>query len=73
MTNLIKPARLQRGDTIAAISISGGRAGDEDMLWRYELGKGGWRNALVCMWWKRPMPSGAVIICTETLRLVRKI
>lgn len=39
MTNLIKPARLQRGDTIAAISISGGRAGDEDMLWRYELGK----------------------------------
>lgn len=39
MIKLSKPARLRQGDTIAAISISGGRAGDSDMLWRYELGK----------------------------------
>ncbi len=39
MIKLTKPARLRQGDTIAAISISGGRAGDSDMLWRYELGK----------------------------------
>jgi len=39
MKKLIKPERLRPGDTIAAISISGGRAGDEDMLWRYRLGK----------------------------------
>ncbi len=39
MTDLIKPARLRQGDTVAAISVSGGRAGDEDMRWRYELGK----------------------------------
>lgn len=39
MKELIKPNRLKSGDTIAAISISGGRAGDSDMLWRYELGK----------------------------------
>ncbi len=39
MTELIKPARLRQGDTVAAISVSGGRAGDEDMRWRYELGK----------------------------------
>lgn len=39
MLELMKPERLQKGDTVAAISLSGGRAGDEDMLWRYELGK----------------------------------
>lgn len=39
MKELIKPERLRPGDTVATISISGGRAGDEDMLWRYELGK----------------------------------
>ncbi len=39
MRQLIKPQKLQKGDTIAAISISGGRAGDPDLLWRYELGK----------------------------------
>lgn len=39
MKALIKPERLRPGDTVATISISGGRAGDEDMLWRYELGK----------------------------------
>lgn len=39
LKELIKPNRLKRGDTIATISISGGRAGDSDMLWRYELGK----------------------------------
>ena len=39
MKPLIKPARLCPGDTVATISISGGRAGDEDLRWRYELGK----------------------------------
>lgn len=39
MKKLIKPNRLKSGDTIAAISISGGRAGDSDMVQRYELGK----------------------------------
>ncbi len=39
MKKLIKPDRLKKGDTVAAISISGGRAGDSDMLWRYQLGK----------------------------------
>lgn len=39
MDNLIKPERLNKGDTIAVISISGGRAGDQDMLCRYETGK----------------------------------
>jgi muramoyltetrapeptide carboxypeptidase LdcA involved in peptidoglycan recycling len=36
---LIKPARLQQGDKIATISLSWGGAGDEDILWRYEVGK----------------------------------
>ncbi len=39
MRKLIKPQKLSPGDTVAAISLSGGRAGDADMLWRYELGK----------------------------------
>jgi muramoyltetrapeptide carboxypeptidase LdcA involved in peptidoglycan recycling len=37
--NLIKPAKLQPGDKIATISLSWGGAGDEDILWRYEVGK----------------------------------
>ena len=39
MKDLIVPKALKRGDTIALISISGGRAGDGDMLYRYEIGK----------------------------------
>lgn len=39
LKELVKQKRLKSGDTIAAISISGGRAGDSDMLCRYELGK----------------------------------
>jgi len=39
MKKLIIPSKLNEGDTIAFISISGGRAGDEDMLPRYRLGK----------------------------------
>lgn len=39
MNELRVPKVLKKGDTIALISISGGRAGDEDMLYRYELGK----------------------------------
>lgn len=39
MQELIKPSRLQAGDTVATISISGGRAGDADMLERYTIGK----------------------------------
>ena len=39
MQELIVPKALKKGDTIALISISGGRAGDADMLYRYEIGK----------------------------------
>ncbi|MDD4112884.1 MAG: hypothetical protein PHC56_07625 [Herbinix sp.] len=39
MKELIKPKALRRGDTVALISISGGRAGDADMLTRYHIGK----------------------------------
>ena len=39
MKELIVPKKLNRGDTIALISLSGGRAGDEDMLSRYQIGK----------------------------------
>ena len=39
MRNLIIPPKLNEGDTVAFISISGGRAGDEDMIPRYMLGK----------------------------------
>lgn len=39
MDKLIVPKKLKAGDHIAFISLSGGRAGDEDMLPRYELGK----------------------------------
>ncbi|MBD5395928.1 MAG: LD-carboxypeptidase, partial [Lachnospiraceae bacterium] len=38
MKNLIIPPKLNEGDTVAFISISGGRAGDEDMIPRYMLG-----------------------------------
>ena len=36
---LIKPVMLKPGDKVAAISLSWGGAGDEDILWRYEVGK----------------------------------
>lgn len=36
---LIKPKKLQKGDCIATISLSGGSAGESDMLWRYKLAK----------------------------------
>ena len=39
MKQLIIPSKLNAGDKVAFISISGGRAGDEDMLPRYMLGK----------------------------------
>jgi len=39
MTNLLKPQKLNKGDTIATISPSLGLAGESDILWRYELGK----------------------------------
>ena len=39
MDRLKVPKMLKKGDTIALISISGGRAGDEDMLDRYKTGK----------------------------------
>lgn len=37
--NLIRPKKLQAGDTVATVSLSWGGAGDESLLWRYELGK----------------------------------
>ena len=39
MNNLVVPKVIRKGDTIALISISGGRAGDEDMLYRFQIGK----------------------------------
>ncbi|WP_026526417.1 LD-carboxypeptidase [Butyrivibrio sp. VCD2006] len=39
MKKLIVPKKLSAGDTVAFISLSGGRAGDTDMLPRYETGK----------------------------------
>ena len=39
MVDLIKPRKLRAGDTVATLSISGGRAGDPDMIGRYRLGK----------------------------------
>ena len=37
--DLIKPSRLKRGDKVATISLSWGGAGDDDILWRYNIGK----------------------------------
>lgn len=34
-----KPKRLKVGDTIAAISLSSGMAGESELLWRYKQGK----------------------------------
>lgn len=39
MKELIVPRKIRKGDTVAFISLSGGRAGDADMLERYEIGK----------------------------------
>ncbi len=39
MENLIIPDKINKGDTVAFISLSGGRAGDADMLPRYRLAK----------------------------------
>lgn len=39
MKQLIKPQRLKCGDTVAAVSLSWGGAGDDEILWRYKQGK----------------------------------
>ena len=39
MKPLIVPKKLNPGDTVAFISLSGGRAGDPDMIKRYQNGK----------------------------------
>lgn len=39
MKELIIPQKITAGDTVAFISLSGGRAGDPDMRGRYEIGK----------------------------------
>jgi len=36
---LIKPQKIHKGDTVATVSLSWGGAGDEHLLWRYNLGK----------------------------------
>lgn len=36
---MIKPEGLKRGDKIAAVSLSWGGAGDQDLKYRYEIGK----------------------------------
>ena len=39
MLNLKKPNKLSKGDKVATVSLSWGGAGDDDLLWRYNLGK----------------------------------
>ena len=39
MLNLIKPEKLKAGDKVATVSLSWGGAGDDDLLWRYKVGK----------------------------------
>lgn len=39
MLDLVKPRKLNKGDTAAAVSLSWGGAGDKDIRWRYEQGK----------------------------------
>lgn len=36
---MIKPKKLQKGDTVATISLSWGGAGDKEFRHRYEIGK----------------------------------
>ncbi len=48
MNNLVVPKVIRKGDTIALISISGGRAGDEDMLYRFQIGKQRLEKNLEC-------------------------
>lgn len=38
MNELRKPAKLNKGDTIATVSPCNGWAGDQDIRWKYELG-----------------------------------
>ncbi|MBO2517860.1 MAG: LD-carboxypeptidase, partial [Clostridiales bacterium] len=45
MKDLTVPERLRPGDTVAFISISGGRAGDPDMTGRYETAKARFEEA----------------------------
>src|SRR5699024_11509944 len=35
---MIKPSKLQPGDTVALVSLSSGLAGEEDIRWRTEQG-----------------------------------
>lgn len=39
MIKLTKPPKLNRGDKVAAVSLSWGGAGDDEILWRYNQGK----------------------------------
>lgn len=38
MSNLIKPSKLSKGDTVAIVSPSSGLAGEEQFLWRTKVG-----------------------------------
>lgn len=39
MKQLVRPSRLQPGDTVATVSLSAGLAGTPQLRWRYEQGK----------------------------------
>lgn len=39
MLKLVKPQRLNKGDKVATVSLSWGGAGDENLIWKYNLGK----------------------------------
>ncbi len=49
---LKKPIMLMEGDKVATISLSWGGAGDEDILWRYEVGKKRLKKILGLKLWK---------------------
>jgi muramoyltetrapeptide carboxypeptidase LdcA involved in peptidoglycan recycling len=39
MKRLVIPPKLRPGDTVATVSLSWGGAGDEELIWRYRVGK----------------------------------
>ena len=39
MRKLVRPPKLRPGDTVATVSLSWGGAGDENLIWRYRVGK----------------------------------
>lgn len=66
MKELIVPKKLNKGDTVAFISLSGGRAGDGDMLPRYETGKKRFEDTFVAI--EHGVPYGSHLAGLHALR-----